>query len=292
MRVQILDQIVFPFLKSLADENIHEWNELTRYKIPNRQYDAIVCDETQDFTANQLRTINSHLSSESSLTIVIDTAQRIYARGYKWLETGIVVRPERSHRLTINYRNSKEIALLAASLLHNIPVDDDSTVPSLEQTISSGNLPDIIEASYSNQVDFTLRHIDKNVDLENETVAFLHPKGGNWFKYLQLRLTQHGLKYISLTRMYEWPQGDESIGLCTLHSAKGLEFHHVFVLGLNSECLSDWEDADDHRYITTRKLLGMGIGRAKKSVIIGYKSEEKSEIIDLIDPKLYNLVKI
>ena len=132
MRVQILDNIVFPFLKDLADKDIHEWNELTKYKIPNRQYDAIVCDETQDFTANQLRTINSHLSNESSLTIVVDTAQRIYARGYTWLETGIVVRPGRSHRLTINYRNSKEIAMLAASLLHNIPVDDDFTVPSLE----------------------------------------------------------------------------------------------------------------------------------------------------------------
>ena len=292
MRVQILDNIVFPFLKDLADKDIHEWNELTKYKIPNRQYDAIVCDETQDFTANQLRTINSHLSNESSLTIVVDTAQRIYARGYTWLETGIVVRPGRSHRLTINYRNSKEIAMLAASLLHNIPVDDDFTVPSLEKTISSGYLPDIVEASYSSQVEFTLKHIDNNVDLENETVAFLHPKGGNWFKYLRSCLTQHGLAHINLTRMYEWPQGDESIGLCTLHSAKGLEFDHVFVLGLNNECLSDWEDADDHRYITTRKLLGMGVGRAKKSVIIGYKPEAKSEIIDLIDPTLYNLVKI
>jgi len=272
-----------------------EWSQLAHFVQQNcssLDYDAVVCDETQDFTANHLRTLSSHLAEESSLTIVLDTAQRIYARGYTWREIGFDLQANRSHTLRINYRNSTEIAKVAAAILDGVPRDDDFTIPSLERTVATGIKPVVLEGLYNKQVAFCIKYIKDNVNLDNETVAFLKPKGGNWFQHLEQELSINNLPYVTITREAIWPDGDEEIALCTLHSSKGLEFDHVFIIGFNQECLSSWEDEEDHRYITTRKLLGMGIGRAKKSLIIGYKPTQKSDLIDLINPDDYELIQI
>jgi len=96
-----------------------------------------------------------------------------------------------------------------------------------------------------------------------------------------------GLPYVEITRESEWPQGEENIALSTLHSAKGLEFDHVFILGLNAEVLPHGEDADDEKLITLRRLLSMGIGRAKKSVILGYSPGDVSKLFDFFNKETY-----
>ena len=58
------------------------------------RYDIIIADECQDFSGNELRAVYNHLKVEHSLTLVIDSAQRIYVRGFTWREVGIPVRPE------------------------------------------------------------------------------------------------------------------------------------------------------------------------------------------------------
>jgi superfamily I DNA/RNA helicase len=80
--------------------------------------------------------------------------------------------------------------------------------------------------------------------------------------------------------------------LSTLHSSKGLEFDHVFILGLNAEILQHGEEIDDERLTMLRRLISMGIGRAKQSVILGYKPQTKAPIIDFFDKKTYTEVVV
>ncbi|NQZ52427.1 MAG: DEAD/DEAH box helicase [Moritella sp.] len=290
LRSQIVQEVVLPYLEILQEKGEVDWADIAMKvtdEIPNQQFDIIICDETQDFTANQIRAIKSHLAEVSSLTLVVDTAQRIYAGGFRWIETGITVLPGNSFRLQRNYRNTQEIAAFAAPLISGIPTDDDFTIPDFSSSSRQGSKPIVIAGSYSNQVSYAIQHIENNIDLTKESVAFLHPKGWRWFHYLEERLNNGGFKYISISRKPEWPEGDANIALSTLHSAKGLEFDHVIIIGLNRECLLHWDDITDHRYITTRKLLAMGIGRAKETVILGYKPEDKSEIIDLLQNDTY-----
>jgi superfamily I DNA/RNA helicase len=254
----------------------------------NFAYDIATADETQDFSANQIRAIRNQLMEEHSLTLVMDTVQRIYARGFTWQETGIAVRPENSTRLERNYRNTVEIAQFAAPLVRGIPVDDDGTIPDFSRSERHGPRPIVAKGHYRDQVQFVIDHIRDHVDLTQESVAFLHPLGGGWFGFLRRSLAAAGLPFVDITRESDWPDGEENIALSTLHSAKGLEFDHVVIIGLNAEVLQHGDDDEDDQLIRLRRLVAMGIGRARRSVVLGYKLSDVSRLIDFLDPATYD----
>jgi len=41
-----------------------------------------------------------------------------------------------------------------------------------------------------------------------------------------------------------------------------------------------------------RRLVAMAVGRARKTVSVGYKPGEQSTVIDLLDPDTYTLVGV
>jgi len=249
-----------------------------RTEVPNLNYDIIVADESQDFSANEIRAIMHHLAEYSSVTFVTDTAQRIYARGYTWAEAGVEITANRSHRLRQNHRNTRQIATFAAGILEGIPVDADGSLPDLNAAVTDGNIPQVIEGLYSEQVDWVLSYIRDNIELENESVAFLKPQGGGWFRYIESRLDEAGIHYATLTRQAEWPDGQENVGLCTFHSAKGLEFDYVFILGFNQENTQHGEEETSDEIRVLRNLLAVAVARARKHVVIGYKAGEQSRL--------------
>jgi len=282
-RQTLLDDVIRPYLIWKLNRRQSDWNdlavELTKHKLAV-PYDIIIADETQDFSANQIRAIANQLAPVHSLTFILDSAQRIYARGFTWQEAGVTVRPENIGHLKHNYRNTVEIAKLAASLIEGLPLDDDGTLPDFKACSLHGPVPIVLRGKFGKQIDYVTKYLKKEVDLKQESVAFLHPLG--WFDETRRRLRTAGLPFVEITRKSDWPQGNENIGLSTLHSAKGLEFDHVVIIGLNSEVTVHGDEADDDRLITLRRLLAMGIGRARKSVILGYKPSEASKLIDYL----------
>lgn len=288
LREALLNEVVYPYQAWKKKEKLKDWNDLAVELCENKYqaYDVVIADETQDFSANQVRAVMNQLAPLNSTTFVLDTAQRIYARGFTWQEVGITVRPENSHRLGVNYRNTKEIARFAASIVNGITIDVDATLPDFNQCKRHGPVPLVLKGKFGPQVDFVIQHIKTNIDLSEESVAFFHPLG--WFNYVKRRLNGAGLAWVDITRAAEWPQGSENIAFSTLHSAKGLEFDHVIILGLNAEVMTHGQDEQDDQLVTLRRLLAMGVGRAKQSVILGYKPDDASKLIDYFDPKTYN----
>ncbi|QJR14750.1 3'-5' exonuclease [Usitatibacter palustris] len=296
LRERLLSEVVVPYDKWKRKNNVNDWNDLALALAKEKlfEYDIVVVDETQDFSANQVRAVMNQLADVHSVTFILDTAQRIYPRGFKWQEVGIVLRPENSHRLERNYRNTKQIAAFAASMLAGVEADDDYTIPDLERCEAVGPKPILLEGKYSAQVGYALGLLAKSkIDLKEDSVAFLHPKGGGWFDYLRAALSNKGLPFVELTREAEWPKGPENIALSTMHSAKGLEFDHVFILGVNAGSFPEGEfDPADDRQITARKLVAMAVSRARKSVIVGFKADDRSALIDYFDKPTYTLVKV
>ncbi len=294
MREAILNRVIYPYKKWKKVKNLIDWNDLAVKLAEERHtdpYDIVITDETQDFSANQIRAIKNHLADTFSLTFVIDTAQRIYARGFTWHETGITIRPENVRRLKRNYRNTIEIAKFAAPLIQGLPVDDDFTIPDFSKCERHGPNPKVLKGKFSGQASFVVRYIKENVDLKKESVAVLHPFGGGWFDFIKNEFDKAGLDYVNITREAEWPEGNENIAFSTLHSSKGLEFDHVIIVGLDAQTMPDSADEDYDHLIKLRRLLAMGIGRARSSVVIGCKADAY-RLINYIEPETYDLIQV
>jgi len=286
LRRVILDDVVYPYKEWLAQKGLADWNDLAvrlSNDIYTEPYDIIVADETQDFSANQIRAIKNHATEVHSVTFVIDTAQRIYARGFTWKESGLTIRPENIRQLKRNYRNTIEIAQFIRPIIEGVPLDDDATIPDFSRCDKHGEKPKVLVGRFSGQINFAVQYIKDNVNLETESVAFLHPLGGGWLDETRRVLNNNDLDFVEITRRSDWPEGEENIALSTIHSSKGLEFDHVIIIGLEARMLPHGDGEDDDRLLNVRRLLAMGFGRAKKSIILGYKADTASKLVDYLD---------
>ncbi|RQV54234.1 DNA helicase [Burkholderia cenocepacia] len=283
-REAILRLIVHPYMEWKQREGLIDWNDAAVQLATEQRYgyDIVIVDESQDFSANELRAVMSQVAEEHAVSFIIDTAQRIYARGFNWAEAGIAIRPETSHRLSVNYRNTPQIARLASGLMQCVQLDDDGTPPSLLDPLADAATPVLLKGYFNAQVRWCINYIRERVNLANESVAFLHPKG--WFTYLKERLAIAQLNYVEVTGQRDWPEGDANIALCTFHSAKGLDFDHVIIIGLSSEGLPEGQfEMGDERFETACRLLAMAIARARIQVVLGYKPTEESALLQRLD---------
>lgn len=82
------------------------------------RFTAVFADEIQDISAPRLMLIDA-LCHSSLLWLTGDTAQRIYFPGKVSLRSLGIETRSRSHKLSINYRNSREIMKVANNYLQN-----------------------------------------------------------------------------------------------------------------------------------------------------------------------------
>jgi superfamily I DNA/RNA helicase len=285
VRRQLLDEVVEPYREWKRAVGALDFNDLALAMIergPAFRYDVIVVDEAQDLSTNQLRAVIRHAAADATVTIVTDSTQRIYPRGSPWSEASIAIAPHRSFRLRTNYRNTRQIASLAASIARGLGVDEDGSLPDPAACRRDGELPTLVLGRFQQQLNFVLERL-RTIDLTQETVGFLHLKGGGWFDDLRSALASNGYGYCELQGAGIWPEDEANIGLSTFHSAKGLEFDHVYMIGLAGSHASYGEEPDDDRYDAHRRLVAMGIGRAKQTVVLGTKPGEDLPILGTID---------
>ena len=157
-------------------------------------------------------------------------------------------------------------------------------MPDLDSCNRHGPIPIILKGKYSRQVSYAISQIRNNIDLNNESVAFAHPKAGKWFNYLRSKLLENGFQFVDMTRRSDWPEGNENIALISMHSAKGLEFDHIFILGLNEVTTPHGNEEGDSSWENLRRLLAMIIARACITVTLGCKPNEASSLFSCLHP--------
>ncbi|MDF1597278.1 MAG: 3'-5' exonuclease [Acidimicrobiia bacterium] len=294
LRQRLLADVILPYQDAKRAAGLRDWNDLAleAADAESEEYDVVIVDEAQDFSANQVRAVLAHLAKDHSTTFVLDAMQRIYPRFFTWAEVGIALRPNMIYRLEENHRNTAEIAAFAVPLVAGLPLEDDGSLPDFTACRETGRRPKIVIGKYSNQLEYMLAELQTYADLEKESVAILQPRGGRWFDYARAVLQRHRIPYCELTRQSVWPSGPEQVGLSTVHSAKGLEFDHVLLPGLNQQVTPHGEGEGDATLDRLRRLLAMGVGRARTSVMVGYKPGEESTLIGLLDPATYDAVTV
>ena len=297
MRERLLEQVIDPYQQWKQQQGVMDWADVAvamSEHSPTERYDIVIVDETQDFSANQIRAIVQHLGEEFACTFVRDTTQRIYPNYFTWNGVGVNFGAggERSRSLGRNYRNTKQIAAFARPLVEGIEQVEDESLPDFTGCTKEGSKPTVLCGIYSRQLEWTIQHMRSGGIDGGDTIAFLHPKGGAWFVEIRARLTAEDIPYCELSRKAEWPDGDEQVALSTMHSAKGLEFDHVILLGYNAELIQHGEDAQDSRLDHHRRLLAMAIGRARKSVVFGYKPQDAPRLVQYLDASTFDAIDL
>jgi superfamily I DNA/RNA helicase len=291
-RERLLEQVIRPYRDWKTEAGVIDWTDVAVEAIdarPDLAYDIVVVDEAQDFSANQIRAIVNHLADPFVCTFIRDTTQRIYPNVYTWREVGIGF-GSRSRRLTVNYRNTRQIAAFARPLVDGIEVIEDANLPDFTGCDRDGPKPALLTGSYPDQLDWAIGYLRSGRVGSDETVAFLHPKG--WFRDLRPRLDRERIPWSSLTKQADWPTGPEQIALSTMHSAKGLEFDHVILIGYDAETVPHGEEPGDSLLETHRRLLAMAVGRARRSVVLGYRPSDTSALVALLDPRTFEAVEL
>lgn len=294
MRRAILDEVIPAYEAEKARRGLIDWNDLALLAADadlGHEYDVVVVDEAQDFSANQVRAILRHLQDNHNTTFILDAIQRIYPQFFKWVEVGITARPEIIYTLRENYRNTAAIAAFARPVVEGLPLEDDGALPDFTTCRRPGTKPLAVAGRYSEQLRIMFDHLTDTADLDTESVALLQPRGGGWFQEARGFLQGRAIPYCELTRNNEWPTGPEVVALSTIHSAKGLEFDHVLLPGLSQQVTPHGPEDGDANLDRLRRMLGMAIGRARSTVMLGYKPGEESSLIGLLDPKTYDLVE-
>ena len=293
-REKLIQEVIPAYMDAKRERGQIDWSDLALLSAeaePNRLYDVVVVDEAQDFSANQVRAILRHLQDSHSTTFVLDAIQRIYPQFFKWPEVGIAAGPRMSYRLRENHRNTAAIAAFAHPLVKGLAQEDDGTLPDFSACHRPGSKPRVIAGNYSDQLRIMLDRLDRKADLRKESAALLQPLGGGWFDEARRVLSRRGIPYCELTRQKEWPKGPERVALCTIHSAKGLEFDHVLLPGLSQQVTPHGPETGDADLERLRRMLAMAVGRARNSVMVGYKPGEESSLIGLLDPSTYKLIE-
>ena len=106
-----------------------------------------------------------------------------------------------------------------------------------------------------------------------ELKDWLTRKGDEEKKSL-LELTQM-IALINMLDKQEDGSRPDAVQLSTLHAAKGLEFKHVFLVGVEEGVLPHRESLDPAKLEEERRLMYVGITRAQRSLHISYAEKRK-----------------
>ena len=247
------------------------------------RYHHVLIDEAQDFPTAALQFAVSLLREGSdSLLAVADPVQNIFRTRFTWKAAGINA-VGRTKWLDQSYRNTKEILEFA----HNFVMaggdfkvesdpdpDDERAVTAPRFSPRSGPLP-VVLSSPSKQgevVNLALhcrRLLDRSVQAGDIAVLYgiTWTEGFNWPEALKAAFDQQQVPLFWANDPVESKNKDHvgedqaKVLLCTIHSAKGLEFRHVLLCGY-------LDDKPPEQSRVSRSLIYVGMTRATHELIL------------------------
>lgn len=288
---------IYQRYQQLLDEaRLFDWKDLPRLVFQHCQplptYDAIVVDETQDLPPSHLslasRLIKDY-DQDRSLTLLADPAQSIYYRGIPWKEAGVNIQG-RTRILAKNYRNTRQILEAARPIAEGCDdlLQADEFIP---PTSTDRKGPKPVLAMYRNAQasnDFLIGEIIKLCSSGNYRpgdIAILS-RSNNLYRYIDQVFRSASLP-ITRFRDEDFDILENHVKFVTMHSAKGLEFPVVFILGLDDKYMPFISPNSETRLedeLQERKLLYVSMTRAAERLYLLHPQRERCRFLHDLDP--------
>ena len=234
--------------------------------VPKLHDHALIVDEVQDLSPSDLAVLAEAAPNANQLALLEDRKQRIYGRGYSLKKLGINVVGNRSVMLYVNYRTTEEIASAAAK---NLPEDEQNAI-GLAKAVRKGEPPlNKFFATKKELFTWLANELKQSAaGLKIGVIAQFHKD----LEQLEILLQNQSVPYQPMFRTREF-SSDIGITLSTMHSAKGLEFEHVYFMDLgslkattNMAFLDEFEMADQEK--RERHLRYVAFSRARDRLIV------------------------
>lgn len=229
----------------MAKNRLITWEQLRRLALeyvltlPQKPYEAILIDEAQDLSPVALRFLLALVPSFTKVYLTADASQSLYQRGFSWKQVHTDLKVSgRTLTLRRNFRNTQQIVTACASILEGTGAGDDECLQQLSSPYQ-GNLPTLL----------LVDSIDKQVQAIGEFFSTAAKQfrltiyGGAVLcpnyqvgQDIARRLTKCGWEAAFVSGK-EINLNARKIKVLTLHSAKGLEFPFVAVVGLQEGML-------------------------------------------------------
>lgn len=207
---------------------------------PEARYRCVVVDEAQDFGPAELRLIRAlaPTDKENALFLCADSRQRIYRPAVPWIRFGIDTRG-RSYILRVNYRTTQQIQDFAESILpsvlEEVQGEESRALADRPIALMHGVAPEVhgyenIPAEMRGLKEWIYRCLQENIQ-PGEIAIFA--RGKFLLEVEQLLkevLQERGVQYRKIGRDVQPVPYELNYG--TAHSAKGLEFRAVAVVGV------------------------------------------------------------
>lgn len=304
---EVVWKVYEAYQRRLTQRAIHDWSDMALLTMRALQeapvelpYDDIIVDEAQDLLPVDLRIIQQLVApvspdsaARSSVMILADAAQTLYSRGFSWKQAGVQARG-RTAILHKNFRNTRQIAEAAAHLLEqNTLMRSSNEYVDPEWTQRQGAFPIVVRAtSPYNQLEVLRERIldlvaDQTFRLSD--FAVLCPTN-ELCEQCRRELERSGLRTV-YHKDRDFDLLEERVKILTIHSAKGLEFPVVFLLGLTSgtlpstQGLRNAEPEEAQLFIEQqRTVCYVGMTRAAEALyLLTVKGSESRFISELGD---------
>lgn len=234
-----------------------------------RVFDHIAVDEVQDFLPIQLKALKN--ISTYSMTLAGDVNQKIFNTNIdEWDGLGINI--DNLFTLKEVHRSTVQTINFANALIGNTDkiINDNS---GLKPVVYCGKgLKDNLE---------NVKEKIKDIKYKNKdaSIVILYPDSKN-LKYIDDQMNESGINsYIAVKDEWDFTK---DVSVTNYHQVKGLEFDHVFILGLN--------EFESYRYKNKEKILYTLLTRSREGVYM-YCNKEMPEIISNVNTSLYDFIK-
>ncbi|MDY5152621.1 UvrD/REP helicase N-terminal domain-containing protein [Actinobaculum suis] len=255
-------------------------------------FDHTLIDEAQDFSAPHWRFLRAATrEGRNDIFLAEDSHQRIYGRQLTLSHYGIHTRGS-SRRLTLNYRTTRENLSYAIRLLEGGDWRDsagESENLAGYRSARSGPEPQIIACTgLPEEISLAAAYINRwlghtSAATNDAGSAAAGATGANPSVQIGVLVRTNRLVTTVRTGIANHGVDTRDVSFMTMHNAKGLEFTHVIMMGVDErhvpflrEGLGDVErDEAENR---ERALLYVAASRARDQLVITY-SGEASELL-------------